>query len=86
MSEHAELPPERPRRIACARCGASFGCLNDGTGRCWCGREAFSLPVPLPEGFGPWDDCLCPTCLRAVAAELSERGFGPGGATPVPSG
>jgi hypothetical protein len=71
------LPEPKPRRIACSRCGAAFGCLNDGSGRCWCGQEAFRLPVPLPADVGPFDDCLCPTCIRIVAADLSARGHGP---------
>lgn len=69
--------PGEPRRIACARCGTAFSCLADGTGRCWCGAEPFRLPVPLPAEVGPYDDCLCPDCLRALAAELVTRGYGP---------
>lgn len=65
------------RRIACSRCGAEFGCRNDGSGRCWCGQEAFRLPVPLPPGVGPFDDCLCPDCIRIVAGELTALGHGP---------
>lgn len=59
------------RQLVCERCGHSFGCNNDGSGRCWCGQESFRLPQPLPPGVGPFGDCLCPTCLRAIAAELA---------------
>ena len=61
------------RTLTCSRCGAGFGCRNDGSGTCWCGEEAFRLPMPLPEGVGPFGDCLCPDCIRAVAADLMER-------------
>lgn len=73
--------PEEPwdptlatRQLRCERCGTTFGCRDQGEeGSCWCSREAFRLPVPLPEGVGPYADCLCPTCLRAVADELREQ-------------
>ena len=67
------------RRLACERCGASFGCNAGGPpGSCWCSQESFSLPQPLPHEFARLGDCVCPTCLREVAAELAERGLGPG--------
>ncbi|MEJ1161265.1 cysteine-rich CWC family protein [Prosthecomicrobium sp. N25] len=75
MTEPA--PDRKPRRIACSRCGAAFGCLNDGSGRCWCGEEPFRLPVPLPAEVGPFADCLCPDCIRIVASALEARGTGP---------
>ena len=58
------LPPEKTteRRIVCARCGTTFGC-GANTGRCWCGDEAYRMPMPTT----PDADCLCPTCLRAAA-------------------
>jgi Cysteine-rich CWC len=57
------------RQLACARCGTEFTC-NVG-GPCWCSEETVRLPLPQagvasPTGF---DDCLCRSCLRAVAAE-----------------
>ncbi len=54
------------RRLACERCGAAFGCGDGGRdGGCWCADEAFRLPMPGPGG----GDCLCPACLRRVAAD-----------------
>lgn len=70
------LPPMR--RIACSQCGAEFGCQNKGpAGSCWCSAEDFRLPVPLPDEFAAIADCLCPDCLRNMAAELKRRGYGP---------
>jgi hypothetical protein len=59
------------RRIACARCGAAFACGTGGRdGGCWCGEEVTRLPLPASSTA----DCLCPTCLRAVAvAQPMER-------------
>ncbi len=70
-------PALASRQTRCERCGAVFGCRNLGDGLCWCSAEAFRLPVPLPEGVGPYRDCLCPACLREVAAELRALGLGP---------
>ena len=58
------------RTLACARCGAGFGC--NPAGSCWCGQEAFKLPVPLPGKYAAFGDCLCPGCLREIAAELKD--------------
>ena len=64
-------PKLATRQNQCERCGTTFGCRDKGAeGECWCSREAFKLPVPLPEGVGPYGDCLCPACLREVADEL----------------
>ena len=48
---------------ACPRCGARFAC-GMASGRCWCAE----LPplTPLPDGLPP--ACLCPACLRELAA------------------
>ncbi|MCO5106978.1 MAG: cysteine-rich CWC family protein [Burkholderiaceae bacterium] len=48
---------------ACPRCGALFAC-GVASGRCWCSE----LPplAPLPDGLPP--SCLCPACLRELAA------------------
>lgn len=57
------------RQMQCERCGSEFGCRDKGeAGSCWCSREAFRLP--LPDGTGPYADCLCAKCLREFAAEL----------------
>ena len=58
----------KSRTLACARCGGGFGCNPVGT--CWCGAESFKLPVPLPGKYAAFGDCLCPGCLREIAAEL----------------
>ena len=48
--------------IRCEKCGAEFGC--DPAGDCWCKEESFR--VPMPAGA---TSCLCPKCLREMAAE-----------------
>jgi 1-acyl-sn-glycerol-3-phosphate acyltransferase len=53
------------RALACARCGAAFTC--DLSGQCWCATETARLPMPA-EG----EDCLCPACLRAAAAQAAQ--------------
>jgi len=62
------LNPAEPRlalrRLACARCGTAFECGSDGA-VCWCMDESYRLPMP-EAGAG---DCLCPVCLRAMAAK-----------------
>ena len=71
-------PAMATRQLTCERCGTPFGCRNTGESEgCWCSLEEFRLPVPLPEGVGPYGDCLCPRCIRDVAAELRALGHGP---------
>ena len=55
------------RRLACARCGTAFECGSGGSedAACWCMDESYRLPMP-EAGAG---DCLCPACLRAMAAK-----------------
>ncbi len=66
------------RQLRCERCGTVFGCRNLSEGdACWCALEPDALPVPLPVGAGPYEDCLCPRCLRELAADLRARGHGP---------
>ncbi len=72
----ASVDPAGRRELTCERCGARFGCRP--AGGCWCNREAFRLPVPLPEPFTDFGDCLCPACLRDVAAALGGAAAGPG--------
>lgn len=78
MSETRDAwdPALATRLLRCERCGTTFGCRNTGDDRCWCSGEAFRLPMPLPEGVGPFAECLCPGCLRAVAEELRAKGLG----------
>lgn len=86
MTDYAPVKPQRwtendaNRRLVCEACGTEFGCTSNGkAGSCWCSEAAYRLPVPLPEGVGPYGDCLCPTCMAKVASELRARGFGPAG-------
>jgi hypothetical protein len=52
------------RRLACARCGATFQCGSGGRGgACWCAEESFRIPMPAAVD----QECLCPLCLRAAA-------------------
>ena len=60
MSRNDALP--QPRRLACARCGATFDCGL--SAECWCAAEPQRLPMPGDLA----DDCLCPDCLRKAAA------------------
>ena len=55
------LPPK-----TCQRCNTVFGCGAD-MAQCWCSEESFRVPLPKP-GASEFSDCLCPACLRAVAA------------------
>ena len=64
----AAVDKDNNRTLACARCGGGFGC--NPVGACWCGSEDFKLPVPLPGKYAAFGDCLCPGCLREIAAEL----------------
>src|SRR5262245_4175798 len=47
--------------LTCLQCGTAFECRP--TGGCWCAAETFRLPMPPPG-----EACLCPDCLRALAA------------------
>jgi hypothetical protein len=57
-------------RIVCERCGSEFDCLPSREAVCWCAKEAFRLPMPLPPEAGGSRGCLCPSCLRLVARAL----------------
>jgi len=59
MTNQPEMPA--PRRLACSACGTEFSCNL--SGGCWCADEAFRLPLPADAS-----DCLCPDCLRKLAA------------------
>ena len=66
-------PALATRQMSCERCGTGFGCKDKGeAGTCWCSLESFKLPQPLPDAVGPFGDCLCPKCLREVAAQLEQ--------------
>ncbi|MBI3549867.1 MAG: cysteine-rich CWC family protein [Elusimicrobia bacterium] len=54
----------------CDRCGAEFGCDREaGKDRCWCEDVPAVLPVPK-DGKAA---CLCPKCLKALAAAMSSK-------------
>ncbi len=56
------------RRHTCERCGAEFDCGAGGEdGGCWCAALPFRMPMPEPGAKIPYADCLCRTCLEAVA-------------------
>jgi hypothetical protein len=54
-------PSPEPRRLTCARCGATFACGL--SAECWCAAEPKRLPLPGDKA----EDCLCPACLRKAA-------------------
>jgi hypothetical protein len=54
------------RQVRCERCGESFGCGLSKS--CWCAQEEFKLPLPTDA-----DDCLCPRCLKEIAAQGEAR-------------
>ena len=57
----------QPQMLACAKCGASFGCgAQDPRHPCWCA----SYPPVTPTSAVA--SCLCPACL-AVAADSSSN-------------
>lgn len=56
----------RPRN--CEKCGRAFTCgAADPAKPCWCTEVPVS-PGSLKELREQYEDCLCPECLRAVAA------------------
>lgn len=70
MPTSTPAPSLRKRKLACNHCGEPFACTLGGP--CWCGEEAFRLPLSrvVPAADGGEGDCLCPTCLRAYAETL----------------
>jgi hypothetical protein len=67
----AAVDSSNMRRIACARCGGGFAC--NPVGGCWCAKEEYRLPVPLPDEFAALGDCVCPACIRAITTILLAR-------------
>jgi hypothetical protein len=66
------------RRLACERCGQEFSCSRDSIADCWCNAEPYRLPMPAPSVAGGFSNCLCPNCLRDVAAQLRTPGAAAG--------
>lgn len=58
--------PRWPRELTCARCGARFTCGASLAG-CWCAEFHLS-DTQRAELRGRYRDCLCRTCLEALAA------------------
>ena len=54
------------RTQRCEACGAAFGCGAD-AGRCWCDDLTVDAAA-LARLRARFSRCLCPSCLRAVAA------------------
>ena len=55
----------------CPSCGSRFGCGSGGPG-CWCGSVVVD-PVRLAEmRQAVRDECMCPDCLRGIAADQAE--------------
>ncbi len=72
MSLTTQEKKGRDRPVTCERCGTPFTCTLGGP--CWCSGEDFKLPLPPQSDTS---DCLCPSCLKAYAAELRAEGKGP---------
>nr|WP_291867504.1 hypothetical protein [Bradyrhizobium sp.] len=64
MTDRPETSVPTPRRLICFGCGTEFTCNL--AGPCWCSDETYRLPMPVDGG-----DCLCPTCMRKAAAQMS---------------
>jgi hypothetical protein len=56
-----------PASSSCSRCGASFSC--NPAGACWCKEEPDRLP--MPPAIEKDAACVCPSCLRALAADAA---------------
>ncbi len=50
----------------CSKCGVAFDC--GGLFGCWC-RDVTLTEAELAGLRQQYSDCLCPTCLKAVAAD-----------------
>ena len=64
--------PARPSPTGedrCPRCDAAFGC-QIATGGCWCAQVALDDEQRTQLAAG-YDGCLCPACLRELAAATS---------------
>ncbi|MGC1355902.1 MAG: cysteine-rich CWC family protein [Xanthobacteraceae bacterium] len=62
-----------PRRLVCENCGAEFACSRDDVSACWCAKESYRLPSPLPPEIGTFKDCLCPQCLGKLEKRSTAR-------------
>ena len=61
------------RRLVCERCGREFGCSPDDPGNCWCAAEPYRLTMPTSASRSQFRDCLCPSCLPALAAQTGRN-------------
>ncbi len=55
-----------PNQKICEKCGAKFDCYS-ALGPCWC-EDVKLKPEALANLRAQYNDCLCPTCLKATAA------------------
>lgn len=69
MSQPSPDPAElRAGPKQCTRCGASFICKVDDLAHCQC--VDVSIPPELLEGLQErYSDCLCASCLKAIAGK-----------------
>jgi hypothetical protein len=58
-----------PKQKVCEKCGVKFDCYSLG-GPCWC-EEVTLIPQSLANLRAQFNDCLCPTCLKAAAGQQS---------------
>jgi hypothetical protein len=58
-------------RLTCERCGSNFDCSPSSDGECWCAKETYRLPMPSARENSGIKSCLCPSCLRKIAAHGS---------------
>ena len=66
MSDMTAPPQNPPRNLACAQCGGAFDCTSGA--ECWCVAEPYRLRMI---DIDTQRDCLCPACLRLLAAAQS---------------
>jgi hypothetical protein len=53
---------------ACSKCQTNFECKNDAAG-CWC-EEVVLAPEQLNYLKNYYNNCLCPSCLKALEKEI----------------
>jgi hypothetical protein len=60
-----------PQQKVCEKCGAKFDC-HAPWGPCWCDDVKLKTET-LATLRAQYNDCLCPTCLKATAAAQSTK-------------
>jgi hypothetical protein len=72
MNDNQQSPLQSskvPQQKTCEKCGAKFDC-HAPSGPCWCDEIKLKTDT-LASLRAKYNDCLCPTCLKAVAAAQS---------------